>query len=159
MPRSIANASGSHTYGMNQAYYAARYADWLGYPAALTLAPTAVPSWRRPPRRSGHNPATGNMAPPCSIEPRWLRSPRRRGANADCVRYSGDRRGRQRQPRGHPLRAEKRARQAHLPLDKAMAAAARKLKARQAAERLKAGTAYQAVCETCGEAHVFVDEL
>lgn len=46
-----------------------------------------------------------------------------------------------------------------LPLDAAMLAAARRLKARQAAERLAAGTAYTTACRDCREVHLFVDEL
>lgn len=46
-----------------------------------------------------------------------------------------------------------------LPLDPPMVAAARRLKAQHAAERLAAGAAYRAACADCGEGHLFVDEL
>jgi integrase len=46
-----------------------------------------------------------------------------------------------------------------LPLDTGLAGALRRLRARSAAERLAAGTAYCSACEVCGEAHLFVDEL
>jgi integrase len=46
-----------------------------------------------------------------------------------------------------------------LPLDDALTAALRSLKARQARERLEAGEAYSPGCGDCGGAHVVVDEL
>lgn len=46
-----------------------------------------------------------------------------------------------------------------LPLDEALVAALRSLKARQARERLKAREAYSGGCGDCGGAHVVVDEL
>jgi integrase len=46
-----------------------------------------------------------------------------------------------------------------LPLDEALAAALRSLKARQNRERLEAGEAYSRGCEDCSGAHIVVDEL
>ncbi|MBN1172708.1 MAG: site-specific integrase [Micromonosporaceae bacterium] len=46
-----------------------------------------------------------------------------------------------------------------LPLDDDLVTALRALRKRQAAERLRAGTAYTSACPDCGEAHVVVDEL
>jgi integrase len=46
-----------------------------------------------------------------------------------------------------------------LPLDEALAAALRSLKARQNGERLEAGEAYSSGCEDCSGAHMVVDEL
>ena len=46
-----------------------------------------------------------------------------------------------------------------LPLDEALVAALRSLKARQARERLEAGKAYSGGCGDCSGAYVVVDEL
>jgi integrase len=46
-----------------------------------------------------------------------------------------------------------------LPLDVGLVAGLRRLHARQAAERLAAGSAYTIACPDCGQAHLFVDEL
>jgi integrase len=46
-----------------------------------------------------------------------------------------------------------------LPLDEALAASLRSLRARQAEERLAAGEAYSTGCPDCSGAHLVVDEL